>query len=323
MHLWALLAATVVVNLFLSFHPFQLDPPGPRSNAIVRRADGSLDFQGPSIARTSGPPSFLADAIRTSALDVELDLRSAEADQWGPARILTISRDHWQSNLTIGQQGVDLVVRLRRPGSTSWGGPIFDVPGAFAEPRWRHLRISIDETRIEIRLGDRLEAEAALPRGSLKTWDPGHRLALGDEVIGGRPWRGEIRRARVQVAGRVVDLLEAPEIETPERYWYWPKRLRRPQQWHREEFVPAVWHLVSLIPFGFAVARLWRGRRPLLAAGGASLGVSLVLLGGKIFLSGRHPYVYDVIAQTCGGLLGGWLALGRFGRRRGSSEGLG
>ena len=66
------------------------------------------------------------------------------------ARILTISRDHWQSNLTIGQQGVDLVVRLRRPGSTSWGGPIFEVPGVFAEPRWRQLRLSIEESRIEI-----------------------------------------------------------------------------------------------------------------------------------------------------------------------------
>ena len=323
MHLWALLAATVLANLFLSFHPFQLDPPGPRSNGIVRRADGLLDFPEPGIARTSRPPSFLADAIRTSALEVELDLRSAEADQWGPARILTISRDHWQSNLTIGQQGADLVVRLRRPGSTSWGGPIFEVPRVFAERRWRHLRLAIEDDRIEIRVDDRLEAETALPEGTLKTWDPDHRLALGDEVIGGRPWRGELRRARVHVAGRVVDLLEASEIETPAQYWYWPKRLRRSQRWRREELIPGAWHLVSLIPLGFAVARLWRGSRPLLAAGGASLGLSLLLLGGKIVLSGRHPYVYDVVAQTCGGFLGGWLALGRSGRRRGSREGLG
>ena len=113
------------------------------------------------------------------------------------------------------------------------------------------------------------------------------------------------------------------EIETPARYWYWPKRLRRSQRWHREELIPAAWHLVSLVPFGFAVAILWRGPRPLLAAGGGSLSLSLVLLGGTIFLSGRHPYVYDVVAQACGGLFGGWLALGRIGRRRESSQGLG
>ena len=106
----------------------------------------------------------------------------------------------------------------------------------------------------------------------------------------------------------------------------WARRWRfevESQRWRREEITPAAWHLVSLIPFGFAVARLCRGRRPLLAAGGASLGLSLILLVGKIFLSGRHPYVYDVVAQTCGGFLGGWLALGRSGRRRGSREGLG
>jgi hypothetical protein len=316
MHLWALLAAAVFANVFISFHPFQLDPPGRRSNPIVRSADGSLEFLGPSIARTAQPPSFLADAIGSSTLDIELDLRAAEADQWGPARILTISRDYWQSNLTIGQQGADLVVRVRRPGSTLWGGPIFEVPGVFAERRWRHLMVSIEDDRIEIRVDDRLEVEAALPPRSLETWDPDYRLALGDEVIGGRPWRGEMRRAQVSVAGRVADLLEASEIETPATYWYWPNRLRRSQRWNRDELIPGAWHLAGLIPFGFAVARLWRGRRPLLAAGGASLGLSIILLGGKIFLSGRHPYFYDMMAQTCGGLLGGWLALALIGRRR-------
>jgi len=316
MHLWALLAIAVFANVFISFHPFQLDPPGRRSNPIVRGADGSLEFLGPSIARTSQPPSFLADAIRSSALEVELDLRAAQADQWGPARIFTISRDYWQSNLTIGQQGADLVVRLRRPGATSWGGPIFEVPRVFAERRWRDLLVSIGDDRIEIRVDGRLEAESALPAGALGTWDPDHRLALGDEVIGGRPWRGEMRRARVSVAGRVVDLLEASEIETPAQVWYWPRRLRRSQGWNRDEVLSGAWHLAGLVPFGFAVAGLWRRRSPLLAAGGASLGLSLILLGGKIFLSGRHPYFFDVVIQTCGGLLGGWLALGRTGRRR-------
>jgi VanZ family protein len=125
-----------------------------------------------------------------------------------------------------------------------------------------------------------------------------------------------MRRAQVSVAGRVVDLLEASEIETPAQYWYWPKRLRRSQRWRRDEVISGAWHLAGFVPFGFAVARLWRRRRPLLAAGGASLGLSLILLGGKIFLSGRHPYFYDVMAQTCGGLFGAWLALGWIGRLR-------
>jgi hypothetical protein len=308
MHLWALLAAAVFVNGFLSFYPFRIDLPGQRGNTIARRADGSLKFVERSIARTSGPPSFLAEAIRSSALDVDLEVRAAEANQWGPARIFTISRDYWQSNLTIGQQGAGLVVRVRRPGSASWGGPIFEVAGVFAERRWRHVRVSIGDDRIEIRVDGRLEVEASLPTGALSTWDPGYRLALGNEVIGGRPWRGEMRRAQVSVGGRVLDVLEASEIETPAQYWYWPERLRHPLRWRGGELIAGVWHLAGFVPIGFAVGRLWRNHRPLLVAAGASAGLSLILLGGKVFLSGRHPYLYDMMTQTCGGLLGGWLA---------------
>lgn len=316
MRLWLLLAAAVLANGVLSFHPFELDPPGQRDNAIVRRADGSLEFAEPGYARTSGPPSFLGDALRSSQLDVDLEVRAAEAEQSGPARILTISRDYWRSNLTIGQEGTELVVRLRRPESTSWGDPAFEVPGVFAERRWRHVSVSIGNDRIEIRVDGRLELEAALPQGALTTWDPDYRLALGDEMVGGRPWRGEMRRARVSVASDVVDLLEAPEIEIPPQLWYWPRRLTQPFRWRQGEFLVGAWHLVAFLPIGFAVARLWRRRRPLLAAGVASSGLSLLLLLGKIFLSGRHPYLYDLMTQTCGGLLGGWLALRSSARRR-------
>jgi VanZ family protein len=297
MHLWALLAVAVFAK------------PSRQNNAIVRLADGSLQVVEPSIARTSQPPSFLAEAIRASALDVELDLRAAEADQVGPARIFTISRDYWRSNLTIGQQGADLVVRVHRPGSTSWGTPIFEVPGVFAERRWRRVMVSIEHDRIEIHVDGRPVAEAALPTGTLDTWDPGYRLALGNEVIGGRPWRGEMGRAKVSVAGRVVDLLADPEIETPARYWLWPQRVRHPQQWHRGEVILGAWHLAGFLPLGFAVAGLWRQRRPLLAAVGASFGLSLILLGVKLFLAGRHPSFHDMVIQTFGGLFGGWLAL--------------
>jgi hypothetical protein len=316
MHLWLLLAAASLANGILSFHPFELDPPGQRSNAVVRRADGSLEFAEPSYARTPGPPSFLDDAIRASALEIDLDVRAADADQSGPARIVTISRDYWRSNLTIGQEGARLVVRLRRPGSTSWGGPAFEIPGVFEPQRWRHVSVSIGDDRIEIRVDDRLELEAALPEGALTTWDPGYRLALGDEVVGGRPWRGEMRRARVSSAGDVVDLLGTPEIEIPPLLWHWPRRLTQPFRWRQGEFAAGAWHLVAFLPIGFAVARLWRHRRPLRAAGAASFALSFVFLVGKIFLSGRHPYLYDLATQTGGGLLGGWLALGLNARRR-------
>jgi hypothetical protein len=54
--------------------------------------------------------------------------------------------------------------------------------------------VSIEDDRIEVRVDGRLVAEAALPTGTLDTWDPDYRLALGNEVIGARPWRGEIRK---------------------------------------------------------------------------------------------------------------------------------
>ncbi len=66
--------------------------------------------------------------------------RSALERQRGPARIVSVSSDSGHRNLTLGQQGDALTIRLRTPSSGYNGEkPEMIIPGFFtplAERRW-------------------------------------------------------------------------------------------------------------------------------------------------------------------------------------------
>ena len=66
----------------------------------------------PAMSRT------VCEAIAESrAFTVELVLQSADPDQHGPARIVSMSQDTMLRNFTVGQEGAEVVLRVRTPRS--------------------------------------------------------------------------------------------------------------------------------------------------------------------------------------------------------------
>src|SRR5262249_39053272 len=116
-----------IVVLTLSYavvllYPFKWLPPHLIENG-VQLSSGVLIFDRPGIAYSKKAPYWLTDAITSNELDLVLDICPSTERQYGPARILTLSKDVYNRDMTIGQEGRDLVVRIRTSQSDLNGVP--------------------------------------------------------------------------------------------------------------------------------------------------------------------------------------------------------
>ena len=73
----------------------------------------TLKLSKSGIAYLLTSPSWMREAISNSFLKIELSIQTDISKQFGPARIFTISKDAKYRNITVAQQGDDLVLRLR------------------------------------------------------------------------------------------------------------------------------------------------------------------------------------------------------------------
>ena len=163
----------------------RLPLPQRRPNGAERLADGTLLLERASVVRSLGPAPFLAQAIAADAFRVELEVRADARHQYGPARILTISRDPWRRDLSITQWRDHLGVRMRRPGASKNGVPELAFEGRiFAQPDWHAIVLELDQGFLSLDLdGTRVYGEHVGP-GALARWDPELPVALGDELTG-------------------------------------------------------------------------------------------------------------------------------------------
>ncbi|MDY7020386.1 MAG: hypothetical protein SWJ54_03360, partial [Cyanobacteriota bacterium] len=108
--------------------------------------------------KTQKSVDFFADKIQqTSAFTISTQITTSNLTQDGPARILTISKDLMFRNLTIGQSGSDLRVRLRNPITGENGlEPEIQIFDVFSEPKTHNLVISYTGSELQIYL-DRVE----------------------------------------------------------------------------------------------------------------------------------------------------------------------
>jgi glycopeptide antibiotics resistance protein len=91
--------------------------------------------------------------IETSAFTIGINLTSAAAEQWGPARILSLSASPYQRNFTAGQEGADLVIRLRTGLSEENGSrPEYIVPGVFSSSTPRRILIAFNGNDLRVYL---------------------------------------------------------------------------------------------------------------------------------------------------------------------------
>jgi hypothetical protein len=95
---------------------------------------------------TRGPVTEAVERIRrASAFTLAATIAASGADERGPARIVSLSIDRAHRNLTLGQEGSDLVVRLRTPLTGPRGDrPALVAHGVLAGAAVRHLVVTYD-----------------------------------------------------------------------------------------------------------------------------------------------------------------------------------
>ena len=295
----------------------------PTVPSCPRRED--ILFPTPGIVRSVSPPDWVAAAMRSQRLDLTLRVRPFSSDQTGPARIFTLSADPYYRDLTIGQQGENLVLRLRTPetdlnGTRANDLPFAELPGVFRTPAaWVEIHLAIEPGRLRFSAvapesGHRIGLETTLAAEPFSDWDPSYRLALGGELTNERSWLGEIQQALVRTDGNAIDYA-APDgrgdLEaSPARFWYARQYFTLVP--FRDVSLPdAVLNVVGYVPLGllFGVwGWLWgdarRGWRRAAVWVLAVAAVSATLETLQFVIPVRHPSSTDLVLNTLGGGIG-------------------
>ena len=157
----------------------------------VRRAEGSLAVRGKTLIRSDQAASKIIDSIRKSGeITIEAWIQSAETNQSGPARIVTLSKDSGARNFTLGQDGDRLDARFRTTKTNANGIPSLSSAGKKLTTALTHVVYTRDrggETRMYINGEPSKKGKVA---GNASNWDGSFRLALANELSNDRPWLG-------------------------------------------------------------------------------------------------------------------------------------
>lgn len=316
------LVAALAINIAAALIPFRFDPPRYVSNRLHRTENNVLVLGLPSVALSRNRVSWIDEAARLDTLTVRLRVKSDRASQFGPARIFTNSIDFNRRNLMVGQEGKDLVVRVRRIGSTPNGEPAFVIRDTLQPGRWRDVKVAIRPGLVRITVDGKVKIDQALPADALAGWNRSFGLALGNEVIGYRPWTGEIAKAEVAIGSHRDNLLAPGRLVVPDGWWYLPQRLRSVMRVNTPiDGVIALLHILGFVPVGFFAARIHSYQLDRLAVLSSVCLLSLSVELVKVAVAGRHPSLLNFGAQVVGGLAGVWISMvrDRWMRRSGSS----
>ncbi len=197
-----------------------------QDGGAVRRSEGAVLIEGKTLIATGAPARRLTEAVRRSgAFSMEAWIEPAEADQDGPARIVTISKNTSERLFTFGQDGDRFDVRFRTSRTDRNGMPSLQSPVQRPIDRPAHVVFTRGEGgTARLYLNGEPVAERRV-EGDLGPWKNPMRLSIGNELTGNRPWRGTIQR--VALYARALSLAEVreqfaagpdgePEPKTPE-----------------------------------------------------------------------------------------------------------
>jgi hypothetical protein len=290
-----------------AYYPFTWDPPRTVHNQVTRTSGGVLRFGAMNDARTRGTPRWLPMARRSGTVEILLEADSAAPHQ--RASMMMLASDFWHMDFSIQQQGSDLYLWLRRPGSDPEGDPPFIVAGVVRPHHWISVDVLLSGDRLRIEVGGRPRLATRIPTGTPSAWGPAE-IALGDAVHGGNPWQGEIRQAEVRAGGYAVNYVRPGALPVPESYFYSPDHIEPFPPPDLSQWLRAVVDLLTFIPAGFLIA--WSRRPPIrpVPATLLSAALAVALAAGKFLFHQRHTSVANVVGQVIGAVLGGLVAWG-------------
>jgi VanZ family protein len=119
-------------------------------------ADEGLSLNGLHWLETEQPVSYLAERLQASSqLSIMLTLAADSFQQTGPARILTFSINSALRNFTLGQEGGDLIMRIRTPMTGENGvTPELAISDFFESANSQILIVSFDGLAVQTYIKD-------------------------------------------------------------------------------------------------------------------------------------------------------------------------
>ncbi len=195
----ATLYLAVIISVLLYPFEFSLPPACPENSVEWRPDAAGVQFGRSGMLHSAAPPvSLYRRLLSGKGLTIEVWLSSAIANQGGPARIVSYSLNPGERNFTLGQQGNDLIMRLRTTRTNDNGmRPSLKVTNVFVPETMQHIVVTYDFVEQRVYIDGRLRVAAAIPQGTFETWDSSYFLIFGNEFSGNRPWSGTIAYAAV------------------------------------------------------------------------------------------------------------------------------
>jgi VanZ family protein len=191
---WGIWAYCVILVLLLAW-PYKISYHQYVENNVHWLApERGIEFNEQGLVVSENPAAVLHNKIvLNNAFALECWVRSLDKDQYGPARIVSYSIHAGQRNFTLGQEGGDLVFRLRT-NSTDPNGmyPTVRARGTFDSDALRHIVVNFQSGNLWIFVDGKKITSSQYYDGTLANWDDSFYLMLGNEKLLGRPWKGQI-----------------------------------------------------------------------------------------------------------------------------------
>jgi len=305
------LTLTLIAYAIACFYPFEFSNP-TTPNALTKLADGELQFREQSIAYNQAPLDWQNNFNR---LVIDMEFTPQNLQQQGPARILSLSKDITQRNLTVGQVGTALDLRLRHPGSNDNGTPGFRIPDVLTTSRLA-LHIDWSGAGLKIVTNGETKFNQASPTPTDAQWDSSMPLILGNELSLDRQWQGTLHRLQIKADDKTVFDLKFDAIA---RSWAWQpdhelsyaKEYLLPFQHatlDKRGLLDMIYNALGFIPFALVIC--WRKSQipSLLAVIGACAVLSASIETIQLVFAGRHTSGTDLFLNSLSGGLGWWIA---------------
>ena len=153
-------------------------------------ANGEMHILGGAFVPDGPFNKEIRDACKkTGEIAIEAVVTTSRIPQYGPARIITLSRSHTKRNFTLGQQDDHLVFRLQT-SKTSRNGVDFKLALLEANKPY-HVLVTYRPGLLTCYLNGEIAKQTNLERGSFEDWHgSSYSLVFGNEVGGDRPWEG-------------------------------------------------------------------------------------------------------------------------------------
>lgn len=176
--------------------PMDLDIPSPGS---IEWLDGALRVNTSTLISSPGPASKVLSSVQaTNEISVEAWIQTDNLTQKGPARIVTISADPGNRNVSLGQglwgsqPGNLMDARLRTTTSNANGQPEIYTAGGSLTSNLVHVVFTRSaDGNASIFLDSVLSASGSMG-GSMNSWNTNYRLGLANELTSDRPWVGTL-----------------------------------------------------------------------------------------------------------------------------------